>query len=152
MPYILPETTLDNTYLTPSQKNHHTMAPSVFILLHRDTSSTVSVVSVFLDLQDANAACLHSAQEAGVEVKPATADKKESEKPSLSKEPLRWEAPDGTSSWVERHTVTPRKTLAPGASAAAERPGSGLKRNDSRLYINDEDDVIELADDDGHYD
>lgn len=150
MPYILPETKLDTTYLPPSQKNH-IMAPSVFVLLHRDTSSTVSIVSVFLDLQDANAACLHSAQEAGVEVKPAAAtdsEKKESVKPSLNKEPLRWEAPDGTSSWVERHTVTPRKNLGPGA---AERP-SGLKRNDSRLYINDEDDVIELADDDGHYD
>ncbi|KAJ4260943.1 Hypothetical protein NCS54_00726800 [Fusarium falciforme] len=146
MPYILPETTLDTIYLPPSQKNH-IMAPSVFVLLHRDTSSTVSIVSVFLDLQDANAACLHSAQEAGVEVKPADSEKG-SEKPSLNKEPLRWEAADGTSSWVERHTVTPRKNLGP---SAAERP-SGLKRNDSRLYINDEDDVIELADDDGHYD
>ncbi|KAJ4206724.1 hypothetical protein NW767_003012 [Fusarium falciforme] len=146
MPYILPETTLDTIYLPPSQKNH-IMAPSVFVLLHRDTSSTVSIVSVFLDLQDANAACLHSAQEAGVEVKLADSEKG-SEKPSLNKEPLRWEAADGTSSWVERHTVTPRKNLGP---SAAERP-SGLKRNDSRLYINDEDDVIELADDDGHYD
>ncbi|KAF4978985.1 hypothetical protein FZEAL_4716 [Fusarium zealandicum] len=130
------------------------MAPSVFVLLYRDTSSTVSILSVYLELQDANAACLHHAQEAGVDLAVAKPDSDSkaaasSEKPSLTKEPLRWEAPDGTSSWVERHTVTPRKTLAPAASAS-EKPG--LKRNDSRLYINDDDDVIEVADHDGHYD
>ncbi|KAF4463465.1 hypothetical protein FALBO_9721 [Fusarium albosuccineum] len=153
MPYILSDKlALHNTYLpSPYKAQNHAMAPSVFVLLHRDTSSTVSIVSVFLDLQDANAACLHHAQEAGVDVKPAASAPNSENKPSLNKEPLRWEAPDGTSCWVERHTVTPRKTLVPGGAAAAtEKPG--LKRNDSRLYINDEDDVIEVADTDGHYD
>lgn len=120
------------------------MAPSVFILLHRDTSSTVSILSVFLDLQDANAACLYHAQEASVEAKPAA-----SASASL-KEPLKWEGPDGTACWVERHTVTARKNAGPGG-ATAEKPGS-LKRNDSRLYINDDDDIIEVNDNDGHYD
>ncbi|KAF5019901.1 hypothetical protein F66182_8085 [Fusarium sp. NRRL 66182] len=123
------------------------MAPSVYILLHRDSESTVTITSVFLDLQDANAALLHQAREAGVDsssVKPAAAEASSS---SLNKEPLRWEAADGTAAWVERHTVTNRKTHAPGT---ADKPG--LKRNDSRLYINDDDDVIEVVDHDGHYD
>ncbi|KAF9765099.1 hypothetical protein IL306_002667 [Fusarium sp. DS 682] len=121
------------------------MAPSVYILLQRDTESNVTITSVFLDLQDANAALLHTAQEAGVDpatAKPANGDAKD----SLTKAPLRWEAADGTAAWVERHTVTNRKAHAPGA----EMPG--LKRNDSRLYINDDDDVIEVADHDGQYD
>ncbi|KAJ3524879.1 hypothetical protein NM208_g11875 [Fusarium decemcellulare] len=83
-----------------------------------------------------------TSQEAGVDqsaAKPAASAPNSESKPSLNKEPLRWEAPDGTSCWVER-----------GAAAATEKPG--LKRNDSRLYINDEDDVIEVADTDGHYD
>ncbi|KAM0555144.1 hypothetical protein ACHAPJ_006496 [Fusarium lateritium] len=131
------------------------MAPSVYILLHRDTESTVTITSVFLDLQDANAALLHQVQEAGADpatVKPATAtassDTAKDQQPSLNKEPLRWEAADGTAAWVERHTVTNRKAHATGG---AEKPG--LKRNDSRLYINDDDDDVIVVDDhDGHYD
>ncbi|KAM0400714.1 hypothetical protein ACHAPZ_005790 [Fusarium culmorum] len=133
------------------------MAPSVYILLQRDTESTVIISSVYLDLQDANAALLHLAQEAGVD--PATAKPTAdagSEQPSLVKEPLRWEAADGTAAWVERHTVTNRKTHASGASGASGAAGAadkpGLKRNDSRLYVNDDDDVIEVTDHDGHYD
>ncbi|KAL4723656.1 hypothetical protein ACLX1H_009298 [Fusarium chlamydosporum] len=122
------------------------MPPSVYILLQRDSEFNVTISSVYLDLQDANAALLHLAQEAGVD--PATAKPTtpaaSSEQPSLVKEPLRWEAADGTAAWVERHTVH-----APGA-AAADKPG--LKRNDSRLYVNDDDDVIEVVDNDGHYD
>ncbi|KAI6763808.1 hypothetical protein HG530_007597 [Fusarium avenaceum] len=91
------------------------MAPSVYILLQRDTESTVTITSVFLDLQDANAALLHLAQEAGVDpatAKPASGTSSSDAKGSLSKEPLRWEAADGTSAWVERHTVTNRKQHA----------------------------------------
>lgn len=144
MPYILPE---NHTYLPSPYKlrNQPIMAPSVYILLQRDTESNVTVTSVFLDLQDANAALLHAAQEAGVDpasAKPADGDAED----SLTKAPLRWEAADGTTAWVERHTVNNRKVQAPGA----EKPG--LKRNDSRLYINDDDDIIEVADHDGHYD
>ncbi|KAF5001884.1 hypothetical protein FGRMN_731 [Fusarium graminum] len=127
------------------------MAPSVYILLQRDTESTVTIISVFLDLQDANAALLHQAREAGVDpatAKPAAGTSSSDVKDSLSKEPLRWEAADGTSAWVERHTVTGRKHQAPGA---ADKPG--LKRNDSRLYVNDDDDDVIVVDDhDGHYD
>jgi hypothetical protein len=36
------------------------------------------------------------------------------------------------------------------APGGAEKPG--LKRNDSHLYINDDDDVIEVVDHDGQYD
>ncbi|KAF4451574.1 actin polymerization protein [Fusarium austroafricanum] len=144
MPYILPE---NYTYLPSSYtlRSYPAMAPSVYILLHRDTESNITITSVFLDLQDANAALLHQAQEAGVDpatAKPTAGDAKD----SLAKSPLRWEAADGTAAWVERHTVTNRKSHAPGA----DKPG--LKRNDSRLYINDDDDVIEVADHDGHYD
>ncbi|KAM0188745.1 hypothetical protein ACHAPI_010456 [Fusarium lateritium] len=125
------------------------MAPSVYILLQRDTESTVTITSVFLDLQDANAALLHLAQEAGVDPATAKPASGTDAKGSLSKEPLRWEAADGTSAWVERHTVTNRKQHAPGA--AADKPG--LKRNDSRLYINDDDDDVIVVDDhDGQYD
>ncbi|RGP75833.1 actin polymerization bzz1 [Fusarium longipes] len=127
------------------------MAPSVYILLQRDTESTVTISSVYLDLQDANAALLHLAQEAGVD--PATAKPTAaagSEQPSLVKEPLRWEAADGTAAWVERHTVASRKTHTTGSPGAADKPG--LKRNDSRLYVNDDDDIIEVTDYDGHYD
>ncbi|KAK6725007.1 hypothetical protein SNK04_003818 [Fusarium graminearum] len=149
MPYL----SSGNNYLfSPyTSQNHATMAPSVYILLQRDTESTVIISSVYLDLQDANAALLHLAQEAGID--PATAKPTAdagSEQPSLVKEPLRWEAADGTAAWVERHAVTNRKTHASGSAGAADKPG--LKRNDSRLYVNDDDDVIEVTDHDGHYD
>ncbi|KAH6986228.1 hypothetical protein BGZ61DRAFT_482268 [Ilyonectria robusta] len=112
------------------------MAPSVYILFHRDSdvSGTSTIVSVFSELQDANAACLQQAAEAKVEPKI-----------QVPREPLRWEAPDGTACWVEKHAVVPRKTLNP------VRPESP-KRKDSSLYDNDEDDVIEVQDQDGHYD
>lgn len=145
MPYILPTTYLTSPYT--SQKP--TMPPSVYILLQRDTETNVTISSVYLDLQDANSALLHLAQEAGVD--PATvkpfASSEQVQRPSIVKEPLRWEAADGTAAWVERHTVTNRKVPAPGS---AEKPG--LKRNDSHLYINDDDDVIEVVDHDGQYD
>ncbi|KAG8677504.1 hypothetical protein FPOAC1_003527 [Fusarium poae] len=147
MPYLSSE----NNYLFSPyiSQNHATMAPSVYILLQRDTESTVIISSVYLDLQDANAALLHLAQEAGVDPATAkpTAAATGSDQPSLVKEPLRWEAADGTAAWVERHTVTSRKTHATGS---ADKPG--LKRNDSQLYVNDDDDVIEVTDHDGHYD
>ncbi|KAH7148405.1 hypothetical protein EDB81DRAFT_758830 [Dactylonectria macrodidyma] len=110
------------------------MAPSVYILLHRDSdaSGTATIVSVFSELQDANAACLQQAVEAKVEPKT-----------QVPREPIRWEAPDGTACWVEKHTVVPPKNL--------KRPESP-KRKDSSLYDNDEDDVIEVQDQDGHYD
>jgi hypothetical protein len=156
MPHIIPENpNLNNNktpYLpSPYTLQHAIMAPSVYILLQRDTESTVTITSVFLDLQDANAALLHLAQEAGVDTataKPASGMSSSDAKGSLSKQPLRWEAADGTSAWVERHTVTNRKQNAPGA---ADKPG--LKRNDSRLYINDDDDDVIVVDDhDGQYD
>ncbi|KPM34953.1 hypothetical protein AK830_g11624 [Neonectria ditissima] len=114
------------------------MAPSVYILLHRtsDVSGNAAIVSVFAELQDANDACLAQAAEA--KVVPKT---------QVPKEPLRWEAPDGTACWVEKHTVVPHKLLAP----AAARPDE-IKRNKSSLYLNDDDDVIEVQDQDGHYD
>ncbi|GKU00347.1 actin polymerization protein [Fusarium langsethiae] len=151
MPYLSSE---NNNYLfSPyTSQTHATMPPSVYILLQRDTESTVIISSVYLDLQDANAALLHLAQEAGVDpanAKPTVAAAG-SDQPSLVKEPLRWEAADGTAAWVERHTVTNRKTNASGSAGAADKPG--LKRNDSRLYVNDDDDVIEVADHDGQYD
>ncbi|KAK7431895.1 hypothetical protein QQZ08_001514 [Neonectria magnoliae] len=113
------------------------MAPSVYILLHRssDESGSATIVSVFADLQDANAACQARAAEA--KVVPKT---------QVTKEPLRWEAPDGTACWVEKHAVVPRRSLAP-----APRPDE-IRRNNSSLYLNDDDDVIEVQDQDGHYD
>ncbi|KAF7550163.1 hypothetical protein G7046_g8098 [Stylonectria norvegica] len=107
------------------------MAPTVFILLHRDTAGTTTILSVFTDLQDANASCLAQAHEAKVDatVKPH--------------EPLRWAAADGTSTWVERHTVSPRKSL---------RLPPSPKRKGSNLYDNDEDDVIEVQDKEPNYD
>ncbi|KAH6874720.1 hypothetical protein B0T10DRAFT_498421 [Thelonectria olida] len=110
------------------------MAPSVYILLHKDTSGTPTILSVFSELPDANAACLEQAAEAKVETGACS-----------PRSLRRWEAADGTACWVEKHTVVPRK------SALLKRPASP-KRNNSNLYDNDEDDVIELQDKDGHYD
>lgn len=112
------------------------MAPSIFILLHRSADSVTSILSVFLELADANEACLARAKEAKVD--PAgTAN---------VNEPLRWEAPDGESAWVEKHAVTLRKNLKPAL------PNGGVQRKGSQLYDSDEDDGIEVHDNDGHYD
>ena len=112
------------------------MAPSVFVLLHRaaDEQAATTVLSVFLDLADANTQCLIQAKEAKVEPKPVVG------------EPLRWEAPDGEACWVEKHHVTPKKGLKVPARPA------GIGRKNSRLYDSEEDDAIEVQDADGHYD
>ncbi|CAM1500547.1 Fc.00g097090.m01.CDS01 [Cosmosporella sp. VM-42] len=111
------------------------MAPSVFVLLHRaaDEQAATTVLSVFLDLADANTQCLIHAKEAKVEPKPVVG------------RPLSWEAPDGEACWVEKHHVTPKTSLA------IPRPAT-LERKNSRLYDSEEDDAIEVQDADGHYD
>lgn len=109
------------------------MAPSIFILLHRDAAGATTILSVHLELADANAQCLIHAKEAKVD--PAAT--------ATVNQPLRWEAPDGESAWVEKHAVQPRKNL---------RPQAGLQRKQSRLYDSDEDDAIEVQDGEGHYD
>lgn len=115
--------------------NHLQMAPSVYLLLHKDTSGTPTIVSVFAELADANAACLASAAEAQVKTGVRS-----------PRDLRRWEAPDGTTCWVEKHVVVPRKL-----ASTLQRPASP-KRNNSNLYDNDEDDVIELQDKEEHYD
>ncbi|KAI5462101.1 hypothetical protein BGZ63DRAFT_403370 [Mariannaea sp. PMI_226] len=113
------------------------MAPSVYILLHHDTSSggTPTILSVFSDLTDANTACLQQAIEANVETGARS-----------PRDLQRWESAEGVVCWVEKHTVVPRKT-------AASRPSLSPKRKDSRLYDDDEDDdAIEVVDKDESYD
>lgn len=111
------------------------MAPSIFILLHRDAAGATTILSVHLELSDANAQCLIHAKEAKVD--PAAT--------ATVNQPLRWEAPDGESAWVEKHAVQPRKNLRPQAEG-------GLQRKQSRLYDSDEDDAIEVNDGESHYD
>lgn len=119
--------------------------PAVYVLLSRDsTTGPATIVSIFADMQDANAHCLVLAKEASVDLENPDAGNK---KPTPS-ELVRWEAPDGAGAWVERHTVIPRKTR----TSAAELPGGPLKRNKSALYDNEDDDVIEVQERDNNYD
>ena len=85
---------------------------TVYIILHQDYT-TVTILGVFAELQDANMDCLRHASKAGVDLvreSPTMGPDKEHMSPI---EPARWDTPDGVSCWVESHHVEPSRVIAP---------------------------------------
>ncbi|KZL68369.1 actin polymerization protein [Colletotrichum incanum] len=122
---------------------------AVALVLYRDggddVSSTTSVLGAYAGLADANAEARRLAQDQGVKVGDEGA--------ANDINPVRWDAPDGASCWVEMHAVKPKSFLpktASGGSSPAEQ------QQPKKLYDADEGEDPDLDDDDqdegGHYD
>lgn len=76
-------------------------APStVYIVVHRDSDAAATILGVFARLGDANDECLAQASQAGFRDVPHSGTLGDVA-------PLRWDAPEGVSCWVETHNVRP---------------------------------------------
>ncbi|KAF9880757.1 hypothetical protein CkaCkLH20_01799 [Colletotrichum karsti] len=106
---------------------------AVALVLYRDGSdetSSTSVLGVYAALADANEEARRLAQEQG---DAAVVHE------SAATEPVRWEAPDGASCWVEMHAVTPKKIVP--RNVSSEQPPK-------KLYDAEEGEDPDIDDDD----
>lgn len=137
---------LSVTALPPARRE---FPHAVALVLYRDAgddvpSSTTTVLGVHAGLADANAEVRRLAREQGVNLAGVAAN-------DIS--PVRWDAPDGTSCWVEAHAVKP-KTFVPRTTSAGSSPAE--QQPPKKLYDAEEGEDPDLDDDDqdegGHYD
>ncbi|KFA63844.1 hypothetical protein S40285_04461 [Stachybotrys chlorohalonatus IBT 40285] len=82
----------------------------VYVLVYQD-STTVTVLGVFANLQDANAVCTMQAVDAGVSLTRSQSTDGPDAEHMLPFEPLRWDTADGVSCWVEEHALTSNRVL-----------------------------------------
>ncbi|KYK60595.1 hypothetical protein DCS_01732 [Drechmeria coniospora] len=83
---------------------------TVYILLRRE-GMTTTILSAFVDLQDANEECLHHARLGGIPLTRESGSVGPEETHNLPIQPVRWDAPEGTSCWVEGHKLMPRRVM-----------------------------------------
>lgn len=81
----------------PTQMDH-----PVYLVIYQDTTVTIS--GVYANLDDANAECLRSSDDAGKDLL-AQRSKRGPGGDALTDVLLRWDSPDGISCWVEKHDV-----------------------------------------------
>ena len=100
----MPSSTTPKATLTPYS--------AICILLYSDSCNT-TVLGLYADLRDANEECLKYARGAGIVLEHENSTFGPDDGHYAPTEPMRWDAPEGLSCWVEQHTVTPKKVVTP---------------------------------------
>lgn len=139
----MPSSSASSTAPPPVRRDFPLAVALVLYKDGADEASSTTVLGAYAALADANEEVRRLAlEQGGAQVDEAAAAK--------SSEPVRWDAPDGVSCWVELHAVTPRRIVPRSASSgtAAEPP--------KKLYDAEEGEDPDLDDDDHddgvHYD
>ncbi|OAQ83517.1 hypothetical protein VFPBJ_02285 [Purpureocillium lilacinum] len=85
---------------------------TVYVLAHYDhAAGAATICGVFAELQDANAECLQLARRAGITLTNELSTTGPDGMHLSPVEPLRWDAPEGVSCWVEAHAVKPTRVV-----------------------------------------
>ncbi|OHE91407.1 hypothetical protein CORC01_13325 [Colletotrichum orchidophilum] len=124
---------------------------AIALVLYRDggdeASSTTTVLGAFAALADANAEVRRVSREQGGAASSAV-------DATSDLNPLRWDAPDGVSCWVELHAVKPKSFVPKSTSASPQQKQQGGDQP-KKLYDSDEGedpDIDDELDEGGHYD